>query len=207
MRVLGLHVKGGVLNYGLVEGQSGDLESLTPIDEPRRLAVDCGLAGARQLADLADRFEQDLRSMRAEHVALLATRRHAQWKYADAWDRISRIAVVMLACDRHGVPFQEVKTEAVQRYQSAREMAAALASAPVPDWTSVGEGRWEAPYVHRPDRRVAVVIMPSRRGVKVDVLSYRTAWRRVCRTMEAPSAEDAQVADAFDHAANIAFDR
>lgn len=115
MRVLGLHVKGGVLNYGLVEGQSGDLESLTPIDEPRRLAVDCGLAGARQLADLADRFEQDLRSMRAEHVALLATRRHAQWKYTAAWERISRIAVVMLACDRHRVPFQEVKTEAVGR--------------------------------------------------------------------------------------------
>lgn len=113
MRVLGLHVRGGVLNYGLLEGQSGDHESLIPIDEPRRLAVDPGLVGARQLADLADRFVQDLRSMRAEHVVLLATRRHAQWKYTDAWDRISRIAVVMLACDRHGVPFLEIKTEAV----------------------------------------------------------------------------------------------
>ena len=115
MRVLGLHVKGGVLNYGLLEGQSGDHESLIPVDEPRRLAVDCGLVGARQLADLADRFEQDLRSTQAEHVALLATRRHVQWKYTDAWDRISRIAVVMIACDRYGVPFQEVKTQAVGR--------------------------------------------------------------------------------------------
>jgi len=94
-----------------------------------------------------------------------------------------------------------------QRYQSAREMAAALASAPVSDWTSVGEGRWETPYVHRPDRRVAVVIKPSHRGVKVDVLSYRTTWRRVRPTTEASSAKDVQVADAFDHAANIAFDR
>lgn len=51
--------------------------------------------------------------MAAERIALLATRRYAQWKYAEAWDRISRISVVMLACDRHGVTFQEVKTEAV----------------------------------------------------------------------------------------------
>lgn len=51
--------------------------------------------------------------MAAEHVALLATRKYSQWKYVDAWDRISRITVVMLACDRHGVTFQEVKTEAV----------------------------------------------------------------------------------------------
>lgn len=112
MRVLGLHVKGGVLNYGLLDGLSGDHDSLPPVDSaPGRLTVDCGLAGARQLADLADRFGQDLRSMAAECVALLATRKHAQWKYAEAWDRISRITVVMLACDGQGVGFQEVKTE------------------------------------------------------------------------------------------------
>jgi hypothetical protein len=77
--------------------------------------VDCGLAGSRQVSDLADRFEQDLRSLAVESVALLATRKYTQWKYSDAWDRISRIAVVMLACDRSGVTFQEVKTEAVGR--------------------------------------------------------------------------------------------
>lgn len=116
MRILGLHVKGGVLNYGVLDGEMGDLSSLSPVDgAPGRLTVDCGLAGAGQLADLADRFSQDLRSTAAERVALLATRKYAQWKYVDAWDRISRITVVMLACDRHGVPFQEVKTEAVAK--------------------------------------------------------------------------------------------
>ena len=99
------------------------------------------------------------------------------------------------------------KPLASQRYQSARQMATALASARVPDWTSAGERRWEAPFVHRPGRRVAVVIEPSRRGVRIDVLTYRTAWRRACSTIEASSADDTQVADAFDHAANIAFER
>lgn len=96
---------------------------------------------------------------------------------------------------------------ASQRYQSARDMAMALASARVPDWAEVGDGRWEAPYIHKPGRRVAVVIEPSRKGVRVDVLSYRTAWRRMCPTTVSPSAYDAQVADAFTHAANIAFER
>jgi serine/threonine protein kinase len=96
---------------------------------------------------------------------------------------------------------------ASQRYQFARDMGTALASARVPDWASTGDGRWEAPYVHKPGRRVAVVIEPSSKGVKVDVLSYRTAWRRACPTRVAPSADDTQVADAFAHAANIAFDR
>ncbi len=96
---------------------------------------------------------------------------------------------------------------ASQRYQSARDMGTALASARVPDWAPVGDGRWEAPYVHRPGRRVAVVIEPSRKGVKVDVLTYRTAWRRACATVISPSVEGAQVADAFAQAANIAFER
>ena len=116
MRVLGLHVKGGVLNYGLLDGQVGDADSLNLVDgAPERLSADCGLVGARQLADLADRFGQDLRSMSANCVALLATRKYAQWKYSEACDRISRIAIVMLACDRNGVEFREVKTEVVAR--------------------------------------------------------------------------------------------
>jgi serine/threonine protein kinase len=96
---------------------------------------------------------------------------------------------------------------APQRYQSAREMATALASARVPDWAPAGNGRWEAPYVHQPGRRVAVVIQPTRKGVKVDVLSYRTAWRRACPTSISPSSVDTQVADAFAQAAKIAFER
>ncbi len=40
MRVLGLHVKAGVLNYGLLDGSSGDQDSLSPVDEaPCRLSV------------------------------------------------------------------------------------------------------------------------------------------------------------------------
>jgi hypothetical protein len=116
VRVLGLHVRGGVLNYGLVDGLSGEHDSLIPVEgAPGRLTVDCGLGGAKLLTDLADRFGQDLRSMAVERVVLLATRKYAQWKYSDAWDRISRITVVMLACDRHGVTFREIKTEAVGR--------------------------------------------------------------------------------------------
>ena len=59
-RVLGLHVKGGVLNYGLLDGLSGDHDSLVPVvGAPGRLVVNCGLVGASQLTDLADRFGQD----------------------------------------------------------------------------------------------------------------------------------------------------
>jgi serine/threonine protein kinase len=109
-------------------------------------------------------------------------------------------------------PLQRIIKRATQplasrRYQSAREMTAALASARVPDWAQTCDGRWEAPHVYRPSRRVAVVIEPSRKGVKVDVLSYRTTWRRACPTTVSSSAEHAQVAEAFAHAANIAFER
>jgi len=96
---------------------------------------------------------------------------------------------------------------ASQRYQSAREMGDALASARVPDWTSTEDGRWEAPYVRQRGRRVAVVVEPLRKGVRVDVLSYRTEWRRVRQPTVLPSADDAQVTDAFAHAAKIAFAR
>lgn len=46
-------------------------------------------------------------------MALLATRKYAQWKYAEAFDRVSRITIVMLACDRLGIPYEELKTETV----------------------------------------------------------------------------------------------
>jgi hypothetical protein len=114
MRVLGLHVKAGVLNYGLLDGLSGDQDSLRPVDgAPCRLSVNCGLAEAKQLSDLADRFGQDLRSMAADRVAVLATRKFSQLTYSEAWDRISRVTVIMLTCDRLGIPCQEVKTGVV----------------------------------------------------------------------------------------------
>jgi hypothetical protein len=114
MRVLGLHVKADVLNYGLLDGLSGDQDSLRPVDgAPCRLSVNCGLAEAKQLSDLADRFGQDLRSMAADRVAVLATRKFSQLTYSEAWDRISRVTVVMLTCDRLGIRCQEVKTAVV----------------------------------------------------------------------------------------------
>jgi hypothetical protein len=86
-------------------------------------------------------------------------------------------------------------------------MGNALASARVPDWSLAGDGRWEAPYVHQPGRRVAVVVEPFRKGVRIDVLTYRTEWRRARQSTVLPSADDAQVADAFAQAAKIAFAR
>jgi serine/threonine protein kinase len=93
------------------------------------------------------------------------------------------------------------------RYQTARDFASALANAQVADWTRVDEHRWEAPYRTRPSRFVAVEITAGKRGLKVDLLVRRTTWRRAQPTTIAPSIGDAQVAEVFDQATKIAFDR
>ena len=94
-----------------------------------------------------------------------------------------------------------------RRYQFARDMASVPASARVPDWAMVEDGRWEAPYVHRPERRVAVVINQTGRGTKIDILRYRTAWRRAHPTVISSTVDGPQVAEAFAQATNISFER
>jgi hypothetical protein len=50
VRVLGLYVKGGVLNYGLLDGQSGHHGSLTADVNPQQLARPKALYGHLHIA-------------------------------------------------------------------------------------------------------------------------------------------------------------
>lgn len=117
MVLLGLNVASGILYYAAVRpprpgGGEDALVAEVP-DAPDRLLMSASLEGAAQLADFKQRFAQDLSALRPARVGLLATRSYSGWVYRQAVARIGPISAVMLACEEAGVPYVELKTEAV----------------------------------------------------------------------------------------------
>lgn len=91
------------------------------------------------------------------------------------------------------------------RYQSAREMSEALARARVVDWVEVEPNRWEAP-ARRRGHRVAVQAHALRGGrLRLSLLGYRTAWRRVTSDVVVDDLGCAAAAAVFDQATSLAF--
>lgn len=117
MRVLGIHVAGGVAYYGAAQRRGGGAPSgalVVPVDgTPDRIEPANSLHGAEQIADFANRFRQDLRDLAPDRVALVATRQHSGLTYKVAYDRISLVSAVMLVCVSLNVPFEEVKTDLI----------------------------------------------------------------------------------------------
>lgn len=117
MRVLGMHVAGGIVYYGAAEtvgeGAPANALAVPVVGAPDRIEPAASLDGAERLADLADRVRQDLRDLGPDAVAMVATRQHAGWTYKFAFDRISLVSAVMLACASQDVPYEEIKTELI----------------------------------------------------------------------------------------------
>jgi hypothetical protein len=117
VRVLGMHVAGGVVYYGAAH-TAGDVAPAGALvvpaaGAPDRIEPAASLDGAERLADFADRVRQDLRDVSPDRVALVATRQHAGWTYKFAFDRISLVSAVMLTCASLDVPYEEVKTDRI----------------------------------------------------------------------------------------------
>jgi hypothetical protein len=117
MRILGINVKAGALYLAVVE-PSVDGDTLgTPVSRgSARLQPNDTLAPADRMGDIYNRISQEIRAIKPDAVALLDTRKHADWKYADAFSRISLIAAVQLACHDLGIPYDDIKTEPVGRF-------------------------------------------------------------------------------------------
>lgn len=117
VRVLGIHVAGGVVFYGAATppgDQSPAGALVVPVEgAPDRIEPAASLDGAERLADFANRIRQDLRDVAPDTVALVATRQHAGWTHKLAFDRISLVSAAMLMCVSLDVPFVEVKTELI----------------------------------------------------------------------------------------------
>jgi hypothetical protein len=112
-RILGLSIAGGDLYLGLIE-TSSESGPFAAAGGPERLQP-ASLQPDERLADFASRFGQILRECQPDRVVLVATRKHSSWSYREAEDRILLVAAVMLQCRAHGIPFQEMKTEAIGR--------------------------------------------------------------------------------------------
>jgi hypothetical protein len=110
-RVLGLTIAAGTIYAAVVECPD------TPIfdDSFERLDHAAGLGGPAQLADFSARFKQEIRRIRPTAVGVLNTRKYANWKYADAFKRVSLEAAVMLAVADLSSPAHTIKYALVSR--------------------------------------------------------------------------------------------
>ncbi len=90
------------------------------------------------------------------------------------------------------------------RYQTAAAMDEALSRAVVVDWDSVGEARWEAPFVHS-RKWIAVEAYTLRNGrVRLSTLVRGSGWRRTVPDVDVSDVDSTQAREVFDHANDIA---
>ncbi|MEV0299238.1 hypothetical protein [Nocardia sp. NPDC050710] len=110
MKVLGAAVSSGVLYYGALDtpGRAAAPRAIT--GTPERLVPAAGLTGASRLADTFSRITQDIRILEPDAVVLVGTRKHSQWKYKDAVERISLISALILSCAQLDVAYEELTT-------------------------------------------------------------------------------------------------
>ncbi|MGY1584730.1 hypothetical protein [Streptomyces sp. MN13] len=114
MKVLGVAVSSGVLHFGALDAPQG--AAAVALDgAPARLVPAAGLAGAERLADTFDRITQDLRILAPDAVVLVGTRKHGNWTYKEATERISLISALMLSCAQQNVVYEELKSEQIGR--------------------------------------------------------------------------------------------
>lgn len=116
MRVLGVSIAAGILYLATLsssERTGGPFG--VPDSDPRRIVPSESLPDELRILDVRDRVRQDLRSIRPDAVALVATRQFAGLRYKVALGRITIHSAVMIACAEEDVPFSEVKTEDVGR--------------------------------------------------------------------------------------------
>lgn len=105
-RLLGVNIAAGVAYLALVN------EAAVPdLDDAIKMVPAKGLTGATRLKDFADRFLQELRRLDVKTVAIAHTRRPMQWKYTDAFERVSIEAAIMLTAETAGIRCISVKQD------------------------------------------------------------------------------------------------
>ncbi|MGW2055927.1 hypothetical protein ACWCOZ_18775 [Streptomyces sp. NPDC001840] len=113
MKVLGTVVSSGALHFGALHAPHGAETPTVIASAPKRLLPADGLAGAERLADTYQRFTQELRILTPDAVVLVGTRKHSNWTYREATERISLISALMLSCAHQNVQYEELKTEKI----------------------------------------------------------------------------------------------
>jgi hypothetical protein len=109
---LGVHIAAGTTYLAVVECPDTAL-----IDDPAdRLELAARLQGAEQLAEFAERVGQEVRRVEPIAVAVLYPKKYGQWKYADAFRRVSIEAAIMLATASasgggRSIRFMQIKQE------------------------------------------------------------------------------------------------
>lgn len=102
-----MNIVAGTSYLALVEAPKSPV-----LDAAERLVPAKNLAGAARLRDFHDRFLQELRRLKPAVLAVVHTRAAAGWVYAQAFDRISLEAAMMLAASEAGVRCESVGQEA-----------------------------------------------------------------------------------------------
>lgn len=126
VKLLGVAVSSGVIYYGALIAADPGRTPAAMAEAPERLVPAAGLTGSARLADTYQRITQDIRVLSPNAVVLVATRRHANWKYRDAVERISLISALMLSCANGGITYEEWTTEKIGKLVGVP--AASLAS-------------------------------------------------------------------------------
>ncbi|WP_407565913.1 hypothetical protein [Streptomyces sp. 184] len=113
MKVLGVVASSGILHFGALDAPQGASAPAVISDAPTRLVPAAGLAGSERLADTFDRITQDLRILAPDAVVLVGTRKHGNWTYREATERISLISALMLSCAQQNLEYEELKSERI----------------------------------------------------------------------------------------------
>ncbi|GAA4907611.1 hypothetical protein HNR25_003904 [Streptomonospora salina] len=133
MMILGVCVSSGVIYYGALHAATQEQPPRIPSQAPEKVEPASGLMGADRLGDIYGRISQDLRVLVPQSVVIVGTRKHANWKYRDATERITLLSALMLACSHEQVACQEWKTETISKL--TQTPAASLADF---DYTELG---------------------------------------------------------------------
>ncbi len=145
-----MNIAAGVAYLALVEAPGRPL-----LDEPVKMVPSDALTDAVRLKDFADRFVQEVRRLRVDHVAVAHPRPRPSggWKYVDAFERVSLEVTLMLALKDAGIGYTSVK-----QHEAARD---AGVSAPAEAAVELAPLRGSNKRPHWNERAVALMVALS----------------------------------------------
>ncbi len=107
---LGINVAARVVYLGTVRGEQLGLDDpATRIEPSQELNI------ARRVDDVRVRVRQEIRRLKPVAIGMMRPRRYAGWKWADAFDRSTLEAAIMIAAVEEGVPCSVVRAEDAAR--------------------------------------------------------------------------------------------
>lgn len=115
-RAIGLNIVAGRVYVGVVAAPDRLLldDSCERLDPPQHVA------GAEQVVQFSERVRQEIRRITPSVVGVLHPRRYAQWRYADAFTRVSLETAIMFAVHEEGVPLEQLKQDPVAKVLGGR---------------------------------------------------------------------------------------